>query len=1173
MVSRVHSLLAYVGLIAVLTFLPLLAPTSAQTQRGQIVGRITDSTGAVVPAASVEVTDPATGVKLETKTNDSGFYTVPYVQYGRYEVKVTAAGFAPYLFSGVEVATASTTTVNVELKLSSITTEVTVQEATPVVLESMSSGVGAVVEEKLKSELPNIVSGQKRNATSYVYTAPGVNPAGAGLFGPTEQMTIGGGRTLSQVIMIDGQTTSTASFGTSHGGVTCLTGCTGGDLPSVESIGEFKLLLNSMPAEYGRSSGGTMIFSSKSGTNDYHGAAYEYLRNHKLDARPWEAPVRNVLKQNEFGVAGGGPLVIPKLYNGKSKTFFWSSLTGYTRRSDPSTGIVTLPTEAMRRGDFSAVDLNPIYDVLDRFTDSGGTTQRRQFSSGGRLNVIDPARLSRVSNYFFNRLPLPTRPGSVNNFVGSSRQTLDTRDVSGKLDHYLGNKSRISGYYEWGKQTLDEGSILGEFFGRTIYNDRHRLRLDWSFNIRPNLIHQAIYGFTRPTNSSAQNGFGENIGRAAGITGTPDGNCPLVWIVNPVFGFCLGSPNDSAANLISTFNDSLVWNKGKHNFKTGLEFIRWNENSNSTARSAGSYLFDPGQTANINNTGGNVWASFALGYPAPGQVSTASPLTLGVRQSYLALFMQDDWKATQKLTISAGLRWDLNLPFTEVHDQITNLDLTMPNPGANNLPGALTYFGDGPGRNGLSRLGAIHWKNFAPRLGLAYQIDSKTVFRGFAGLVHQGITSANALFADRTGFQASGSPLPPVDPLGLYYSWDTPFPQAVLGTVPFTNPAFRNGQSVDYNNPQGVGRAPELYMWSAGFQRELPFNILIEATYLANNVKHSSDILQLNQLAPQYRDLGPLLLRPLNSPEVQAAGFRAPFPQFDTNLALFRALLPYPQFSGVRGVAEPYTASTYHAALFKAQKRFSSGLSFLVSYTVSKYITDSGWGPGAFGETARDTYNRKLDKGIQPFDIPQRLVLSYSYDAPFGRGKKFGSNASKPAQVLFGGWTISGIHQYRSGTPVSLQGTLSQPIPTVRSHANRVAGVPVRSSISCGEMEFGNPLKNYIWNAGNPLQAARTGRPLAFAPPGDFKVGNMPKVDPEARNCAVHNEDVSLTKSISITEKVRARFGADVFNVLNRHTWQADPQRNSITASNFGEIRPFQASGPRQVQMKFRIEW
>lgn len=1171
MANRIHSLLSYVGLIAVFTFLPLFSDVSAQSQRGQIVGRITDSTGAVVPVANVEVTDPSTGVKLETKTNDSGFYTVPYVQYGRYEVKVTAAGFAPSVLSGVEVATASTTTVNVELKLSSITTEVTVQEATPVVLESMSSGVGAVVEEKLKSELPNIVSGQKRNATSYVYTAPGVNPAGAGLFGPTEQMTIGGGRTLNTVIMIDGQTTSTASFGTSHGGVTCLTGCTGGDLPSVEAIGEFKLLLNSMPAEYGRSSGGTMIFSSKSGTNDYHGAAYEYLRNHKLDARPWEAPVRNVLKQNEFGVAGGGPLIIPGLYSGRSKTFFWASLTGYTRRTDASTGVVTLPTAAMRRGDFTAPDLNPIYDALDRFTDSSGRVQRRQFNHGGTLNVIDPARLSKVSKYFLDRLPLPNGPGSVNNFVGSTRDMLDTWDVSGKLDHYLGNKSRISGYYEWGQQNTSVGSILGDFFGGTLFNDRHRVRLDWSYNIRPNLIHQAIYGFTRPTNSSSQNSYGQNVGRAAGITGTFDGNCPQMWIVNPVFGLCLGSPRSGAANLISTFNDSLVWNKGRHNIKAGLEFIRWNENSNSTANAAGYYLFDAAQTANTNNTGGSLWASFALGYP--GQASTSSPFGLGVRQSYLALFMQDDWKATQKLTISAGLRWDLNLPFTEVHDQLTNLDLTRPNPGANNLPGALTYFGDGPGRNGLSRLGNIHWKNFGPRLGLAYQLDSKTVFRGFAGLVFQGITSANALFGDRTGFQASGSPLPPVDPFGLFYSWDTPFPQEVLGTVPFTNPAFRNGQSVDFTSPQGVGRSPELYMWSAGFQRELPFNILVEATYLANNAKHSNDILQLNQLAPQYRDLGPLLLRPLNSPEVQAAGFRAPFPQFDTNLALFRALLPYPQFNGVRGVSEPYTASTYHAALFKAQKRFSSGLSFLVSYTVSKYITDSGWGPGAFGETARDTYNRRLDKGIQPFDVPQRLVLSYSYDLPFGPGRKFGANSNKAAKALLEGWTMSGIHQYRSGTPVSLQGTLSQALPTVRSHADRVAGVPVRSSLSCSEMEFGNPLKNYIWNAGNPLQAARTGRPLAFAPPGDFKVGNMPKVDPHARNCSVLNEDVSITKSISITERVRARFGADVFNVLNRHTWQADPQRNSITASSFGEIRPFQISGPRQVQLKFRVEW
>jgi hypothetical protein len=464
-------------------------------------------------------------------------------------------------------------------------------------------------------------------------------------------------------------------------------------------------------------------------------------------------------------------------------------------------------------------------------------------------------------------------------------------------------------------------------------------------------------------------------------------------------------------------------------------------------------------------------------------------------------------------------------------------------------------------------------------LGLAYQIDNKTVFRAFAGMIHQGIQSGNADFADRTGFYASGIPKPPTDPLGLFFNWDNPFPQDVLGKTPNTDPAFRNNQSVTFQSPQWIGKPPSVYMWSAGFQREVKGNILLELTYLANASKHGNDHQYINALEPRYWGLGQLLLKPLNSPEVQAAGFKAPYPQFDANLPLFRALLPRPQFVQIVDDASPTTSSTYHAAYIKAQKRFSSGLTFLANYTVSKYLSDTMWSPGTFGSIPRDYYNRRLDKGLRHGDMPRRLVLSYSYELPFGPGKKLAAGTGRIGKLLLGGWTIAGIHQYQSGPPAVLDGFLSIPVPltpsvtTSGSRADRVKDVPVRSKFSCGELEFGNPAKNHLFNAGNAAQAARTGLPAAFQPEGDFKIGNTPNTDPHARQCPTFNEDINITKSIPVRENLRIRFGADIFNVLNRHSFESGKGGQDVSGQNFGVINVFQIAGPRQVQLHIRVEF
>jgi hypothetical protein len=1171
---------AFFSLQVPLIMLLFLAPAAwSQSERGQLTGVVTDPTGAVIQGAKIEISSSSTGVKFDTESNSSGVYTIPGVPYGEYQMTVSTAGFATYTRPIVEVATGTTSTVNVVLTVGEVTQQVSV-EATAIVLESTTSSLGTAVDEKLKSDLPNLINGGMRSPFSYIYVSPTVNPQ--------RQLTIGGSRGGGLDVLVDGQTTDVDTNSMGNGG---------GGLPSVEAIGEFKMNLNSIPAEYGRSSGAAISYASKSGTNTYHGVGFEYLRNNLLDARPWQAATRDIYKQNEYGFAGGGPVIIPKLYNGKNKTFIWGNFTGYKFRTVAATNITTLPTAAERTGDFSAAGVPTIYDALNIYTDGQGNLQRTPFPG----NIIPANRISPVSKYFLNLLPLPNLPGNTLNFVGGSSNGINSNDLSLKGDQYVGEKNRFAVYYQYTKPVDLNGSFLGNTFGTNTTDIINRARLEWNDNIKPNLINQAEYGITRHVNIAAQNSLGQDLGAKAGLTGYFDGNCPDITVdrLRPGEADICGSASASTRySLVSTANDSLLWNHGSHTVKGGVQYIRWNSNVNAGGGSTGGspipavglFRFFSYETGNTDQTGGTAWASFILGYPD--YAVDAQAQAYGIRESYIAPFIQDDWRITRKLTINMGLRWDVNVPYTELQGREATFNPNEPNPGATGELGAVAFYGYGPGRLNSDRVGKIDFHELGPRFGLAYQIDPKTVFRAFFGIVDVGIQNGNADFADRSGYYALGQIPPPTNPAGIAYNWSNTFPQSLFGTTPNLDPSLKNGQTETYQDPLSIGRTPQLYMWSGSLQRELKGNILLEVAYLSNNSKHDSDHLYPNTLPDQYWGLGQSLLQPLNSPAVQAlpvvqampvqaGGIRAPYPQFNTSQALYQALLPWPQYTQVVNDASPTTSSTYNAGYIKFQKRFAAGLTFLANYTLSKYLSDNMWSPGTYGSIARDYYDRRLDKELRMGDQPQRLVLSYSYELPFGPGKKFFSGSGRVGKALLNGWTVSAIQQYESGEPAITDGYLSIPVPTTPSvtttgsHADRNLGVNVRSSTSCGNLQFGNANnpKDYIFNAGNAAEASAIGLPLAYIPEGDFQIGNAPDVDPHARQCPVFNEDVSIAKEFPIVERARIRFGADFFNILNRHTWESGNGGQDVSSASFGLAIPYQFTGPRIVQLHVRVEF
>src|SRR5262245_50096573 len=403
-------------------------------------------------------------------------------------------------------------------------------------------------------------------------------------------------------------------------------------------------------------------------------------------------------------------------------------------------------------------------------------------------------------------LPLPNRPGSILNFVGVTGQKYTPWNATVKGDQYVGGKQRISGWYSRFTPATVSSSYLGLNFGTTSQTTNQRFSVNDAYTISPGLVNTLLIAVNRNSGGVIHNNYGQNLGAKWGLRGYPDGNCPNV-IIDPGnaqgnLNICNGGsgnqlpPFNLYGRTVGSLDESLIWIKGTHTLKFGYQYLQWRIVNNTGgglggngAPASGVFQFSAPTTADTNGVGGLAIASFFLGTTS--SASVAAPLSLGYKTSYHGFYAQDDWKITPKLTINAGLRYDIAVPYSERFGQLSYIDLDAPNPGATGRKGAMKYMGTGPGTIGANGSGKIWWNAIAPRLGFSYQAAPKTVLRGFAGLIYQGITNPNIDAANHTGFQASGSPLANPDPYGIYFNWDTSFPQDVLGKIPNTDPAFR----------------------------------------------------------------------------------------------------------------------------------------------------------------------------------------------------------------------------------------------------------------------------------------------------------------------------------------------------------------------------------------------
>jgi len=1158
-------------LLSLLSCLLVTASAYAQTTNGNIQGTVTDPGGATL-VATVTARNLDTGLSLSTVTTEAGLYSLPNLPPGRYSVTVEAPNLKKYTREGVTVQTGSTVSLDIQMQLGSISERVTVTSDASQ-LETATSDIGATVERTLVANLPLEVSGTVRNPVQFITLVPGFvgdvgnNPGS----NSTDDFKVNGGQEGGTDILVDGVSISLVSPNTQwNKGV------------STDAVQEFKVLQSNFSPEYGASGDGIVSLTLKSGTNQLHASGYDFLRNRVLDANSWKNNTLGQRKpintQNDFGFTVGGPVYVPHVYHGRDKTFFFFAYEGFRFRTG-GTSVHSLPPESFRNGDFSA--LLPATQLFDPTT---------HLAIPGNILKNDPNfKPSGVITKAFALLPA-TNGGLTNNVVDRtiSSTTANLYDV--KIDHIISLKQRFSFGFDHDNTQTGFTSSLSPIFGSNTPQRTRYARFTHNYIFSPSVVNQFLAGFSRRFRGEVSNSLGQGFPGKIGLMGVQDTTFPCIKFFGGPYREELNNCGASQfADNVYQVNDSVSWVRGKHNFKFGGEARLLQFNVRRLTQSSGEFDFDPAQTSK-NGVGGDAVASALFGLVNQATLNFGG--FSGVRYKNFSFYGQDSYKLTPRLTLNYGLRYDYNLPATEAFSRFSAVDPTLANPGAGNILGAYTYFGTGPGRNGRKRPQDTYKKAFGPRVGFAYSINDKTVLRGGYGIFYQPLKEGS--FADQDGlgfFNKETLTTANVAPFQI----DNGVPQILPTFGPFT-PEGQNGNSGVILVPRNSGRPADIQSWNLDVQRQITKNLVVSVAYVGSKGTHLPALNIIpNQVNPAFLSLGSDLTKNATClsngtcPSAIAAGVKLPYPGFTGNIN--QILRPFPQYGDFNQEDNSFTPdrtgnSTYNALQVGVEKRFAQGLSFLVSYTVSKNITDAdSAGPGVSGFIGtnsfigQNSYNRSAEKAVSQLDTPQSLVASFFYELPVGHGKRY-LNEGGLVDRIAGGWYVSGVVSYKSGLPTTVYGPCGATAGDVLfggchftgiARVNVVPGVNETnkgSSFNTGTMPFWNP------------NAFTVAAPLTF--------GNEPRSLDHARTFGGRNEDFSLGKKTRLFgEEATIDFKAEFFNIFNRHIYQApsgfatplgnpftpafSPGCNSPLACGFGAVTD--ASGPRTIQFGLRITY
>jgi outer membrane receptor protein involved in Fe transport len=1069
----------YTPILAVL-ILPLLA----LAQQATIQGVVTDPSEAFIPGVKVTATNTATGVAIPAQTNDQGFYSIPGLVPGSYRVEATADGFAPAVVSNLTLNVDQTARVDFALKVGTVAQAMEITAA-GAIIDAETTTVGQVIDNKRIVELP--LNG--RNYLDLAQLTTGVAPSSGSRTASKGSFSALGMRAYQTNVLLDGiDNNSRASGGQLGFEAQAVT-------PSIDSVQEFKVVTNNNSAEYGFRMGGAVLVQTKSGTNEFHGTLYEFLRNEKLDAVNFFAvgQPRPAYKQNQFGANIGGRII-------KDRTFFFGSFEG-TRIRAGETSIATVPTLAYRSGNMTGA--RPLFDPAStRVTGASGT--RTAFPN----NQIPASQVDPVAAKVIALYPAPNLSGITNNHFFSGARSDDTNQVDARLDHNISQSHRLFGRYSrrmydavdpgplplpadgglWTTTTLTSDSVVGNL----------------NSTLSPSLNNEFRVGVTH-TPSTLDVPWTENFNQQLGITGLADlgdDNARGMSRFTPTGYAEVGTrsfwPNRNNLNFLQ-LSDHLMQVRGRHVLKVGFEFRREDIFRRAARFARGQVAFNGSFSQDPNNRGntGDGFADFLMGLASGGSIGNQNGEN-AITRNY-SLYFQDDWRLTRRLTLNLGLRWDrFGIPSFK-DSAVSRFEFAY---------GTQEYRIVRP-EDESDHGGELDNNNFAPRVGLAWQVNDKTVFRSGFGLYYG---QPDAISHDGDARFAN---LPPE------------FTEISLQTDRLVQPAMvvKNGfptgllpTTVIQENvtvKTAIPYMPSQYamQWFADIQRQLPFQTVFTLSYLAAEARHL------------------VWTRNINTPLTPGPG-----------TLKFRR--PWPFFGGIN-FRDPGGKSSYHGLAFKAEKRYSSGITFLGSYTWAHAI-DDGAGTlddGTAGGGARDPYNMRQQRGNSGYDVRHVVTISGVYDLPFGYGRQH-MNVSGPADWILGGWQIGAIFNHRSGLPYS---------PTINGDLTNTGTANYPNRLREGTLpESQRTLDRWFDIA-------------AFQVPAQYVYGNS------GRNIlfgpSSTSADLKIGKNFRIQERYRLEFRTEMFNFTNTPNFGRPNATTNLAQA--GQIRS--ADAPRRIQFGLKF--
>ena len=1201
----------------------------AQSDRGTIAGTVLDSSGGVVANAKVTATDTATSATYSATTGPTGGYRLYDLRVGVYGVTVSAPGFKIAEKTGVVVQINSTASLDFSLQTGDVKEIVTVLADAPS-LQTESSDIGTVVDKRQIQDLPLSLSssGQSflRSVESFVFLTPGTAGPGTNSDTPSSgvfESKLSGGQNFSTEVILDGASIVHAELGSTFDE----------NAPSVEALNEFKVTTSTIPAEFGRTSGGVESFTTKSGANVFHGTAFDILRNDKLDANSWTNNLNGAPKprdhQNDFGGSLGGPVWIPKLYNGHDKSFFFFSWEQY-RNNVGTSNITTLPTDAERTGDFSALlgadtglinpcDNSHIFkgQIFDPATTKtvvvgGQPVQCRTAFPGNKITSPLSPVASNVLGFMQVHPNVAPSAGNlnglINNFLFISNKPIRTTTMSFRIDQNLGTRSKFFfSYSDRDLEALNGTPVLPPPLDQNFFRSRvsHYLRFGWDDTLSSTLLNHFNVGFNRLNDpSKGVSVTGQDWEKTLGITGASGPGFPQFGFGGSPIGigyqgFGGGSFDNAIPNGLLVA-DSITWIKGRHSLRMGFEWRHSQFSRISNANTSPNYSFQNLQTAAIANSTqtGDPFASFLLGLPNEESL-TLSSHNPRWNSNYYVGYVQDDFKFRKDLTFNLGLRYDVDTPRHEALGAQSVLDLTVPNNGNSTVPispsvaGALIY---GPNATGTK----TYYKDVGPRLGFAYAPERlfgrvrQTVIRGGYGIYYSALS-----YSDFGDSLTSGTT---VTPDFKSQNGFTPVQSLDAGFPSFTppsnakDPALLNGGFPTFV-AKGYGRPGMVQNWSLEVQHQLAPDLILSVGYVGTHATRlHSNLVQTNSIDPKFYSLGKKLNDSVSSAEGQAIlaslGITEPSwfrPLYGNNEPVGQLLRPFPQFQdiGTSCCLENVGQSTFNALEAKLERRFRNGLNLLASYTFSKTLTDadstfpvfSAFASNNFG--AQNPFNLKSEKALSYQDTPHAVVISYLYELPAGPGKKYLNHG--PASKVLGGWQVGGVHRYQSGSPVIFNSfAQSPPFSGGNFKYSRVPGVsifsPNKSSFNpslpsgCSENAdgtFGSLTTNNYFNCAAFFDQNAD----SLIAQRGYQFGNLPLTLGNVRSQHYFSEDFAIVKRTAITETHSLIFKADIPNAFNRHIFGT--LDGFLLDSTFGVPKGPRGviNARRQIQLTLRYQF